>query len=713
MQHSYRILHAWIWELLSVALAIGLLSAIAALLALYDGKPAPDWGAHINLNALLAFLSTILRAMLVVVASQVISQRKWDWYGRERVRPLSDLQQFDSGSRGSLGALLLIPTVLWKDPVALMAAIVLLASFLVGPFVQQATRTMECSFPVPGQNASLPSAHFVPRRGFFCRDWNGRVGEPKPDHLMAVMSAATAADGVENKISANCSTGNYTFPEGDPTDTQDQDLIDNSSTTHSTIGMCSECTDVSSLISVSEEDNMPILPNGFNLSTKYAGSKMTLMKPTSDLAWMGDFLTPTLRTLSRWAYINVTLLTKNFSSTAAVCSLYPCLRTYTVSVTNGQLSERQVRSGIMQVAPAFYAVSDSVQGTNSLNNEMLTYTAVKSPCRVDGHVYDMSNMSSYPDTTDVVLYDFTDQGGPLPYQYTSKNITAPEHCIYRQDETFVMAVSEVLQSEIFDGYCQSYKGLTCRKELTIGLVENLGVGAVLRALHEPGEVQFSGITRWFASFADAMTNRYRFEYGAADFNFTTDQKEKPLGEIQGLAWQTTVCISMRREWLLLPACLTLAVAVLCIWTIATNWRHRYSRPVWKDSILPLIFYGFKIKSEGSRLLQRQPREDSLDEGHAGLTERDNGLQEASKLKTICSQTPVMFPWPDSLGRDSQDSDHNWSCWNRPAAATAASGLSPRSSPSPLGYSEHAGAEDGTHDIRLNRIPAGPAWPAAS
>jgi hypothetical protein len=63
-----------------VVLVVGLLVSIAALIAVYDGKPTPEWGGRINLNALLALLSTILRATLVVVVSQIISQRKWEWY---------------------------------------------------------------------------------------------------------------------------------------------------------------------------------------------------------------------------------------------------------------------------------------------------------------------------------------------------------------------------------------------------------------------------------------------------------------------------------------------------------------------------------------------------------------------------------------------------------------------------------------------------------
>jgi hypothetical protein len=101
--------------------------------------------------------------MLVVVVSQIICQQKWAWHGN--LRPLRDFQQFESGSRGISGALLLLPTVAIKDTVTLVAALVLIVSFLVGSFVQQASRTTTCTFWDPYGTASVPYAHYVPRRG--------------------------------------------------------------------------------------------------------------------------------------------------------------------------------------------------------------------------------------------------------------------------------------------------------------------------------------------------------------------------------------------------------------------------------------------------------------------------------------------------------------------------------------------------------------------
>lgn len=70
MKKSCKILSLWLWEFASGVLAIALLIAITHLLASYDGKPAPDWGYRLSLNALLALLSTALRAVLVMIVSR-------------------------------------------------------------------------------------------------------------------------------------------------------------------------------------------------------------------------------------------------------------------------------------------------------------------------------------------------------------------------------------------------------------------------------------------------------------------------------------------------------------------------------------------------------------------------------------------------------------------------------------------------------------------
>ncbi|KAH7408083.1 hypothetical protein DE146DRAFT_752231 [Phaeosphaeria sp. MPI-PUGE-AT-0046c] len=654
MAPSYRIFRSWAWELVSVILAVGLISAITAILASYDGKPAPDWGERLNLNALLAFLSTILRGLLVIVISQIICQQKWDWYARPR--RLSDLQKFDAGSRGSFGALLLIPTVIIKDAVALIAAAVLVVSFLVGPFVQQASRTMPCTFPAVVQNASLPYARYVPRQGGYAKDFRSSRGTPVPDITVAILSSITSPGGVENQISGSCSTGTCTFRETEQEDSAPRFIVDNDNTTHSTVGMCNTCMDITSLArtmnrSTTNPATMYRLPNGFNVSsgTGPSNARFAIMRPAPDLLWLGDMFTPELRVASRWAYVNATFLAVNTSSsapTAAVCVLYPCLRTYTASINNDQLSEREISTEALEIGEHRGSPNspEVMSDLNALNNVGRDYATIKSPCQVGGRLFEADgDASGFPNTTDITLYNFTE-----PNKLTSRKLKAPESCLYRHDAEFAMAISKVLHEEVLDGSCNWFGNFDCSKlRGASGYLADLGVTTVLKNLTN-GEIAYSNVSSWFDSFANVMTNRFRFEYGAAipKINATLDRGNDtplPVGQVKGIAWQLETCVSAHKDWLALPIVLTAVTTLLMLWTIANNWRSRRTRPVWKDNLLPLLFYRHKIDSEGPATLPWQH-----DGNEADATDTDlhtARLLEANEMEKVGNRTLVTFRFP--------------------------------------------------------------------
>jgi hypothetical protein len=635
------------------------------MLVSYDGKPSPDWGTRLNLNALLALLSTILRALLVVIISQIISQQKWGWYSHKR--PLSDLQQFDSGSRGSVGAMLLIPTVILKDAVTLIAAIVLVVSFLVGPFVQQASRTTPCLVPAPDLVASLPYAHYVPRRGGLSlgiigdgASITGDPGDPMPDTVVAILSSVTAPNSTDNQIRGNCSTGTCTFRKGDEEGSGSTYTVNDNFSTHSTVAMCDRCIDIASLVlrnyNATTREVTFALPNGINLT--YDGNSRTfvIIRPSNDLRWLGELLTPELRAISRWAYVNTTFLTvdgkiknstEDVHATAAVCVLYPCVRTYTASIRNNQLLEKEVSSEIMELSSSVHRIVsiDWWGGMNTQDQYEAHYAAVKSTCQVGGQVYDvnLNATTTLPNATSLILYDYTD-----PHRTTYRNISAPESCIYRHDVRFVKAISRILNDDIFDGSCSRYKENLCVKASdngsttsSAGDLTSFGVRGVLEKLIE-GERGFSNVTLWFTSFANAMTSRFRSQYGGAAFNASLPLytvQDLPVGEVQGTAWQTETCVSAHRDWLALPICLTAITTLLMLWVIASNWRHRRTRPVWKDNLLPLLFYRHAIHSENSGdLLWR--RDDNMTE-----LEHKNHLMETSEMEKVSKETPVTFQWP--------------------------------------------------------------------
>lgn len=64
------LLAAWWMEATSVAAATAALIAIVVTLVQYNNKEQPTWKGAINLNTLIAILSTLMRACMVVVAEE-------------------------------------------------------------------------------------------------------------------------------------------------------------------------------------------------------------------------------------------------------------------------------------------------------------------------------------------------------------------------------------------------------------------------------------------------------------------------------------------------------------------------------------------------------------------------------------------------------------------------------------------------------------------
>jgi hypothetical protein len=308
-------------------------------------------------------------------------------------------------------------------------------------------------------------------------------------------------------------------------------------------------------------------------------SNNVLIKPDTNLTWLGNLLTPELRAMSRWAYVNTTFLETGVNNSVAVtCVLYPCLRTYTASIVNNRLSEKLGNTEVMQVDmknQTAWDVEDMRRSKNAGSNYQHNYTTIKSPCRVNGDLYDTRNMSLYAGATELSLFDFTAQGvsGSLPY--TSLNITAPEQCIYRHNQLFVFAISGVFREEIFDGYCgtRSSLRLNCfknqkdaKKTTDGGTYSNLGASSALLALTYKDTAK---VIRWFDSFADSMTNRFRLDYSATDFKtankslptYAGNRTALPPGQTKGVAWRSTTCVSIHWQWLLLPISLTLVATL--------------------------------------------------------------------------------------------------------------------------------------------------------
>jgi len=65
-----KVIAAWSSEALLLVAAIASLAGIIAILWIYNGEESPAWQYSINLNSLVAVLSTTLRAALMITVAE-------------------------------------------------------------------------------------------------------------------------------------------------------------------------------------------------------------------------------------------------------------------------------------------------------------------------------------------------------------------------------------------------------------------------------------------------------------------------------------------------------------------------------------------------------------------------------------------------------------------------------------------------------------------
>lgn len=127
----------WWWlELSSVLLSLASTIAMAGLLLGYQQKPLHSWPWSIQINSVIAILTTVGRTSFMVAVSSAISQLKWEHF-QGRSHPLDHFEAFDGASRGPLGSLRLIWTTRARSILASLGALVTILSLAVGPFAQQ------------------------------------------------------------------------------------------------------------------------------------------------------------------------------------------------------------------------------------------------------------------------------------------------------------------------------------------------------------------------------------------------------------------------------------------------------------------------------------------------------------------------------------------------------------------------------------------------
>ncbi|QDS68752.1 hypothetical protein FKW77_004803 [Venturia effusa] len=596
----------WWKEIMSLFVAILALVAIALLLSFYDGKEQPAWKFSLNLSTLTAILSTLLRVTVAVIVAEVISQLKWHWY--RRPLPLCHLTYFDQAARGPLGSILLVFRIRRID-LALLGCVIIVLSLAIGPFTQQALSTGPCQKRVPEAVVTLPVAHRTPNAIAFGPGLYGSY-EVGKEIKAAIMDGLVNPSGNLSAVSAICPTGNCNFTEYD-------------GITHSSLGLCSRCIDVTSMIREiigtqpdgygqggTEQQYNLTLPNGLiiggaHMSGSLAWPKTFLNTSTySDLDWahisddamlaalpsavhnltilqLTDSNCTITESRSSWTYscpnqdLNVSASWNAFSMVAAACTLYPCVSNYHGKVTGGILDERVVNK-----APALTNYTDP--SSRYLGNDV-DRKHFNVPCVVDKHQYTLENISTLSNTN-FTLFNVTSSNG--------KNVAVPGECYFHFDGNYVVALKRFLAATL-EGICyipghlegaidqdpQLRAELQCDSD-----ARNVNNGSPnfwwLQSLYNNGNATFQSIDESLDAIATAITNKIRVLGTSSD---------GVNAFVNGTAYRDAICTSFHWQWLLFSAVLLLLTAALLVTTIARTMHRLQDVPVWKSSILPLLF----------------------------------------------------------------------------------------------------------------------------
>lgn len=280
---------------------------------------------------------------------------------------------------------------------------------------------------------------------------------------------------------------------------------------------------------------------------------------------------------SGWDQVNVI-------STA--CAIYPCMRQYNASVENGILTETLIKS------------KPALSGTGIFP----PLYGIKEPCVSGSTGQDVSGATGPildDSISDLDPFAAPDDRSNLTAVFNGERTTIPNSCISYVSQMYQLAMSQLL-APMLSGTCglsETRMGiitslspefrarLQCSNSLPAATSSTSDTNAAsggwwLQNLNNNGNATFDSINQNVRVIADALTDRLRLEtFNASDARTF----------VQGTVMQSMVCTRMAWEWLILPAALLLLTTVFLIYTITWTYIERIDVPLWKSSVLPLIY----------------------------------------------------------------------------------------------------------------------------
>lgn len=602
-----RPLKVWLWEVVSAVAAIAILAAVISVLSHYNTKTVPDWPLHININASVAILADLLRASVLVVAAAILSQSKWIWFSR-KARPMTQLQSFENARSSLIGSASLLATLPNHAP-TIIAAVLTILAVGIGPFTQQSLQTITCVETQESGGAQLPISRFG---GLGFNEATQRNSTLHSNVIYGLFNPAF----IDREIDAFCPTGNCSFPE-----------------VYSSLGICSFCADTTK---GAKQNVLKGKVVNMTLDDAFVDNYMQAL----DISQVVNFRLLKPHIPQAMFDAGLGLATLNFSilaapivpnpdpndkvheddrprvklvqpekAIAATCIMYPCIKDYKARIQNGVLIETVVSSRAMNSMSDYNASNyNNIVSWGSKNA-----TALHTPCLVDGKIYTLDNITTVPKAPGRSFVSWETNDKP--------QLIVPIDCLYLMSQRYRAYISQALEY-IFSGNCvvEELSGqVVCSEMLGQCEAREFSRPAFwLEPLLNNGSATFANINETVYNGSTTLTNHMR-SFGAGVY--VGDEVPVAQGDVQVV----TTCIKFEWKWLIFPIVLAAVVLGLLGWSIVVDQMDS-TKPVWKNSLLPLLLYG--MRSEAERELQ---------------------MEELDTLEEVAKKTIVILKYSDNPG----------------------------------------------------------------
>ena len=437
---------------------------------------------------------------------------------------------------------------------------------------------MVCSSIINDQHATIPVASKLPSASTAGNKDNSLLSSQliiiDIPMMGSIIDSLTNLNQNQTALVNGCSTGNCTFPM-------------TNGITHSTIGMCSQCIDITSRLQGNdtshatlagpsiEYDTLPYvdiaLPNGLLLQSGWGDGRGGVLNAScwddgrfdSILSEVEDdsFVAIIPASIINWTMIAISGsdMPNIFLSTA--CSLYPCMRHYAGLVDRGEFKET-----LVSTVPALLALStvpeSSMPTADNFSDYYFSdfYAGITASCVIDGKAYDLTRIQ--PNQIGI------SENGSVVLTLGGGNLTLPSQCINKMDSGYVGELAGFL-TDVLVGSCSTNISPPCSNQWWLR-----------GRLWNSGNATLDTVQTTFDSVVESITKRMQVQW----YDPSTDGPELIYGNVI----QTTTCIAFSWEWMLFPA-LLIILTVICLVVTMVQPIYGVEKPLWKSSILPLLY----------------------------------------------------------------------------------------------------------------------------